>query len=507
MVSKKTQAILISLLLLLNLIIRIPSVPHEKGYDSFFIHALSNSISINGSADWWVNWLSVFGLYPYSYASAVPFSLSGIAQITGLEMEMSILLFCTVLGLFGIFTSYLFAGEIYNSFLFRLIVAVFFSLAPGVMIYTTWEISARGLFIVMFPFFTYLLLKDDNLLIRKLILLMICFALLFASHHYAYLLIPVFGLYIFLNIIGRFPLNKVKETNLSFLFIFFLFLLIFIPFYNRSFIDSGSRYSWIFDALLTNIRYVGPSLVLAVGGFIYLVFKEKNFNEYMFLAVLVLFSPTIYSHTYGPFFLVFFFVFLVSISFKNLLNMATINNKKFILIFIILIIFASVAFSSYYNHNRTGSSESFWYMSDGTYVAGMWGKEHIPDNSRGLDVAFETSRYFAVSEGHPITPIIGAGSLSYHLIDENYIQFTKNSPFSKSYYFDGPFAVKAGTTYYGKIEWLKQTAKRPSDLSGYKYFVEDKFYYKKVTGVVKLESNKIYDGPRIALWSIPTEKE
>ena len=73
------------LLLLLNIIIRIPSIPHEKGYDSFFIHSLANSISYAGVAQWWINWMSVFGLYPYSYASAVPFTLSGISQLTGIS--------------------------------------------------------------------------------------------------------------------------------------------------------------------------------------------------------------------------------------------------------------------------------------------------------------------------------------------------------------------------------------------------------------------------------------
>ena len=46
--SKKIKIKLLFLLFLLNLIIRIPSIPHEKGIDSFFIHSLANSISLFG---------------------------------------------------------------------------------------------------------------------------------------------------------------------------------------------------------------------------------------------------------------------------------------------------------------------------------------------------------------------------------------------------------------------------------------------------------------------------
>ncbi|ABE51688.1 hypothetical protein [Methanococcoides burtonii] len=505
LVSKKTQATLLSLLLLLNFVIRIPSIPHEKGYDSFFIHTLANSITINGTCEWWINWLSVFGLYPYSYASAVPFMLSEIAQMTGLEMEKAILVYCIIAGLLGMFTSYLLAGQIYNDFKFKYIMSLFFSLAPGVMVFTTWEVSTRGLFIVLFPFFIYLLLRIDKT-IKKYILLTICFVLLFATHHYAYFLIPVIVVYFSLNILKKVNIPHFKKNHLNYIFSFAIIALILVPFFERSLVESGSRYAWLIDALITNIRYTGPALILAFGGLVYLLQKKKSFNEIIFLSLLILFLPTIYSLTYGPYFLVLFIVFLASISFGNILNSLAIHKNKLFALFVISIIVFSVAFSSFYNHNRTGDSESYWYMPHETYTAGIWGKNYIPDNSYGLDTAFETGRLFAISEGHPITPSLGPGNLAYGFIDKNDIQYTKNSPFSKQYYFDGPYSSK-GSTYSGRVEWLRQYGKNIEDLEEYTYFVEDKYYYKPIVNIIHSESNKIYDATRIALWEIDVERK
>ena len=76
--TKRVQIGLFVGLIALNIILRIPTVPHEIGFDSFDIHILANSISAFGEARWWVHPLSVVGFFPLSYASSVPFILSGI---------------------------------------------------------------------------------------------------------------------------------------------------------------------------------------------------------------------------------------------------------------------------------------------------------------------------------------------------------------------------------------------------------------------------------------------
>jgi len=84
-------------------------------------------------------------------------------------------------------------------------------------------------------------------------------------------------------------------------------LFIALPFFTRSLVDSGSRYSWLITSSITIIRQVGPALLLAMGGFIYtLLKKNKSKKELFTLTILVLFIPAVYSHTYGAYILLLF---------------------------------------------------------------------------------------------------------------------------------------------------------------------------------------------------------
>ena len=78
----RTKVILFSLLIMLGLIFRYPTTPHEIGWDSFTVHLMANSISEFGYAKWWLHPASVIGWYPYSSVSAVPFLLSGISPVS-----------------------------------------------------------------------------------------------------------------------------------------------------------------------------------------------------------------------------------------------------------------------------------------------------------------------------------------------------------------------------------------------------------------------------------------
>src|SRR4030067_2271290 len=107
--STRTKILLFALLALINIILRIQAAPYEIGYDSFFIHIIANSISEFGYAKWLLHPLSVFGLYPFSYSSSVPFILSGISQISGLEMHSIVFIFGMILGILSMMTAYIMA--------------------------------------------------------------------------------------------------------------------------------------------------------------------------------------------------------------------------------------------------------------------------------------------------------------------------------------------------------------------------------------------------------------
>ncbi|KKG37564.1 hypothetical protein DU52_20265 [Methanosarcina mazei] len=501
--SRRTKFQLMGLLLALNIIIRIPSIPHEKGYDSFFIHTLANSISSFGEAKWWINWMSIFGLYPNSYSSAVPFTLSGISQVMGIEMEKTILFFCVIIGIFGMFTAYVFAERIYNNFLFKYTMSLFFSLAPGFMLFTTWEVSTRGQFVAFFPLFIYILLKED-LKIKKYILSLVCFIFIFSTHNYAYFLVPISGLYILLKITQKIKPEFFKNPHIGYIFVLLFIASLIYPFFTGLFISSGSRYSWVLGAITTNIRQTGPLMLFLPGGLIYIFLKKKTL-ELMFMSLItILLAPIFYSQIYGPFILILIFVFLVSVAYNNFLKV-TINSKhKLLTLGVIITILFLVSFSSFYNHYRTGGSDSFWYMQESTYASGMWAKNHVPENTRGLDTGFETGRFFAISEGHPITISQDPANLAYGWINESDMVIEKNSPMSLNYYFDGPYSVKGGTTFIGSIEWLKYTANKIRTLKEFDYFIQDKNQYRPVDDVVEREASMIFDSPRISIWKIPS---
>lgn len=503
-VGRKAKLILLSLLVLLNLVLRIPSIPHEKGYDSFFIHSLANSISIFGDAQWWINWLSVFGFYAYSYASAVPFILSAIHQLTSMEMELAILLYCVITGILSIFTAYILAGRIFPDFLFRFGVALFFSIAPGVMLFSTWEVSTRGIFIILLPLFIYLLLSDIKLG-KKALLICLLLTFQFSVHHYGFILLPIIMVFVTFKLLEKTPYFNLINSKSHYFILLLSFVLLGLPFVSRSLVDSGSRYSWLITSSVTILRQTGPMLMLALGGYFFTLFKKgRSLKELYLLCILTMFIPVIYSHAYGAYILLLFIILFIGIAFFNVTKVT--SHKKMISFCLIAFIIMSVAFSGFFNHNRTGGSSEFWYMDDETYVAGMWGRIHVPDNSYGLDTAFETGRMFAVSEGHPITPSLGAGNLAYGFLNESDIEYVQHSYLESAFYFEGPYTAKSGTTVAGKLEWLRQATTTIGELEDFEYFVQDRYYAKPVTGVVTQYYNKVYDNPRLVIWQYNHEK-
>lgn len=500
-VSKRSKAILLFLLFVLNVIIRIPSIPHEKGVDSFFIHLLATSLSLYGEARWWINKFSIFGFFPYSYASSTPYSLSGIQQLANISMEHSILLYCILLGLFSMFSMYLFAGALYNNFLFKYIASMSFSLSQGILLYTTWEVGGRGVYLIFVPLFLYLLLTNkgscpqvtenreqknfsafssntvgvfvfskliNNLWTRpnkiwnfkKGILLLILFLFLFATHHYAFFTIPLLISYLFLNVSKKFDSKKLSKHS-THIYIILLIISLIFPFFGGLFIEGGSRYAWIVDAAITTSRWIGPLILFTAGGLVStLQKKQKRFGDWFILISLLFFIPMLYSQIYGKFLVIPLVIVFISIAIMNIINL-DVKSKNSLKIFLVLILLLTVSFSSFFNHARTSDSSSNWYMSDETYSGGIWAKNYVPEGSRALAPAGTDGvdsllcrRFSSVSEGHLNIATEGATNLAYGLVDPSSIQYVSNSFLSKEFYFEGPFVSQDEQSLLGTTNWI-----------------------------------------------------
>ncbi|MHC1755342.1 MAG: hypothetical protein AB9861_07915 [Methanosarcina sp.] len=512
-ISQRKKVIFFVLLIILNTILRIPSIPHQKGADSFFVHSLANSITYFGQANWWVNWLSVFGLYPYSYASAVPFSLSGIAQLTGLtglQMEKTILIFSFILGLFSILTAYVLAGVIYNDFLFKYLTALFFSISQGVMVFSTWEISARGPFIIFLPFFLFILIK--KLKLRKTILLLIILNVFLASiHHYFYFGLILLTIFIILKLLSKIDLTSNRDYHLTYMYIIALIASLTFPFFTRALIEAGSRYQWVLTALMINIRYVGPILIYFFGGLLYLIFKQdKKFEEIYLLAILVVLIPTMYSHLYGVFILLTIIIIFTSLGFRNLLvSYERQPHKKISIIFTVLILISFSAFSGFYNHTRTGDSQNYWYMPEVTYKAAEWSNIYIPEYAHGFAFGGDTWRLSPTSDAHPLVPTLNVQILAYKLMNESDIQMDEVSPSSLDYYFEGPYVIKSMTDVGGVVNWLTtlqdiddERATNIINRFNVTYVIEDVYSRKTIMNSIEEKKNNIFNNGRIKIWTI-----
>ena len=503
----KNKVIIFALLVVLNIVIRIPSIPHEKGSDSFFVHSLANSITMYGQANWWESWLSIFGLYPLSYASGIPYFLSGISQLANIDMEITILVFSLVLGIFSLFASYLLGNMLYPDSIFKYIFAFLFSVSQGVLIFTTWEVSTRGPFIALFPLFLYLLLKFSNgsrLKIGALLLMLLI--LLFSIHKFSYFAALSLGLMVFLLLTRnriKIPSN-LQTIGYTALFSFFMLL----PFFKRSLVPfAGSRYDWILEIFIVQVRHVGPLTLLVFGGLVYMLLKQPKRKEESFILLLCAFLlPIIYSDIYGHFVYLIFSILLVSIALTNILNVPSKHFKTFA----ILLLICSVSFSGFYNHWRTGESAEEWVMDDKTYVSAKWANQYIDDTAGAFGNGDRTMRRFmAISDGSPRVLLDSISALTYGFVNFSEIDVQKRSSLSSSYYFDNPYFAGDFHSTDGNVNWVLiqenidyRSSKEIYDKYDLSYLIMDTKYPEPVFESVYEKKISVYDNSRIKIWII-----
>lgn len=499
-----------------------PSIPHEKGYDSFFIHSLANSISNYGVANWWINWMSAFGLYPYSYASAVPFTLSGISQLTEIRMEISILLFCVFLGLFSIFASYSLATVIYNSFLQRFIFATAFSLSAGMINLTTWEITTRAQIIVFFPLLLYLVFQVIKVKLKFIPLYIITSILLLATHHFIYIMIFYSGLIIICSLIYKFNLRanlpqiqktNLKKINLNYIYISTILLIIISIFLFGSkwgLISSGSRYAWIIDIIIITARNVGVMLPLAFGGLIYIIFKKNKLLEEW--AILICLIPTLvfsFNQIYGYLTIYLFAILLAGTGFFNIIKNQK-RSKTIIISTIIMFLILNVAFSAFFNHYRLGMSKgsSEWYMKEETYMTGEWIRDNVGWDKKAIANSIgEGNRLYASYGGQPALYLDDISNYANGFIILNESNIKNNSLFSQSYYFDGPYVLKSGTTSLGTYGWVSmfpltsEHVQKFINNNNISYFFEDQYSSNPLFNSLHENKNAIYSSGRKRIWT------
>ena len=520
--SKRALYVLIILLIILNIILRYPTTPHEIGWDSFAIHIAANSVSEFGYAKWWIHPASIFGFYPYSYASVVPFVLSGISQCAGLGMESTIWLFCVLIGISSAFTAYLMAGAIKDNNLFKYLVAFAYSTSTGILWLTTWSVSTRGIFIVLLPLFIYLLMKCRTSTAKYSTLTFILLVVLVTTHHLFYFIIPLAIAYFIVTIFYKLK-RSIKFDRFSKKVVYFALPICFIglfaiPFFTRSFIEGGSRYVWLEMQLFEYARMIGLLGVFIVGGLIYLMLKhDKSFEEWFLIIALLILTPLLYVRVYTKWFFLAFAFLLIGISLSNIAKAHT-SKKKNAAVFIVILLLLSASFTGYYQylHFLNEENPNKRYMEERTYVGALWINDNVNEDKNvfaGEYGSYIPSRIFAISE---VPTLTGASfnDLSYGFVDPNKLEIEQvYSPLSVGFYLHNPYReVRAGTRWYvSAIEFTDinrrgSYAQRYVPMFNLSYFVENEDVSSKFSKSVQQTRDNIYNNGKIRIWDLEEGK-
>ena len=532
--SLRTKIVLMGLLVLLGLIFRYPTTPHEIGWDSFAVHLMANSISEFGYAKWWLHPTSVIGWYPYSGSpSAVPFLLSGISQCLSMDIESVMLLYSMILGILAIFGAYLVAGAIWNNDIFKFLVAIVFSASPGILAKTTWTGHARTLFIIALPLFIYLLLRTRTFKLRFSILTFVILALLLTTHHYIYFTIPIIIGYLIIVMVYKSG-NYVKSIripeNFANFAVFASFSIMFlIPYFKRSlwWTDpemaragvGASIYAWISSVMLPGyVRYIGILIIFIVGGYMYLLFKRnKKFGEWFLLIALASLAPFLYISTYMKWFIAPFASLLIGVALTNIAIAGMrkephIEKRKYAVSFVVILLLLSVSFTGYYQylHFLNDPDPHTRYMEERTYVGALWMKDNINKDKNMIAEGYICNRIFSISEVPTLTGVAPA-DLAYGFVDPNKLEIKQiHSPFSVAFYFHEPYkAINHSLTASVVDEILNNDINnwgnwgiRAIPEFNLSYYVENKDLSNTFTRSVGQIKNNLYDNGKIRVWSL-----
>lgn len=386
--SKKNKIILLFLLVAINITIRYPNIPHAAGADTFLVYGMANSISSEGYAKWVIHPASFFGQYPLSYPSALPFSLSGISQIFGFDVEHAILFFDMILAIFGLFAAYLMAKAMVDDDFFAFIVAFTFSLSPAFINFTYWGASSRNMFIAILPISIYFLFKIKKMLDLKLFIWIIFFVLLVAVHK-MFLFLPII-VFIYLFSLLMFKINthiekrSVSNSHIHFFYISLIILALFfiIQFTEFSPVGSGKTYNYqtgrffsgtdTFTIILNMFTdYIGNSGILILIGWIGLykmmIRQNKNFYDVFVVILLMVFSSILLFGMYVSLFMLPIFSILIGISLIEIYKIFS-NRQKIFCGFLTICLIISIGFSIFMLKTSEGTYLSEKEFNTGNFI-------------------------------------------------------------------------------------------------------------------------------------------
>jgi hypothetical protein len=225
--SRRTVFVSLIAVIILSVIVRYPLVDHERHQaDSYFIHYLSQVMVSEERAPWTLNPLSYFGYYPFSYPSGVPFLISECSMLTGLSVEVCVLLLGVILAMMFVLVMFCIGREFLNRMEFVLLAVLLASLAPRFVDNTYWVGSARGPLAVLMSLAVFAMLRSSSTRDSRLLIPAVLFTFVsFASHHMAVLFALLGAGYVVAVIFVEYLKRLNPAVRAKMVYILFLLLL------------------------------------------------------------------------------------------------------------------------------------------------------------------------------------------------------------------------------------------------------------------------------------------
>jgi hypothetical protein len=190
--------LLLLFIVLVNLAVRFPFTPHPLGSDTYQILLMADVITEHGAGSWQLSPLSYAGYYPYSYPTGYPALVSALAQMTGLAAELVIYLTSLALSIVACLGAFVLGHRYTSDPRAALACALIYSTIPVFIAMSNWQITARGPFLALLPFFLLALVARLGPWKKTLLVLLLLFTAL-ALHRMSILLVPVILLHLLLR--------------------------------------------------------------------------------------------------------------------------------------------------------------------------------------------------------------------------------------------------------------------------------------------------------------------
>jgi len=424
---KKAEIIMLIFALLISVILHFPLVPHEMGWDSFYIHRAADSIIYYHQIKWLVNPLSFVGYYPYSYPSGVITLLAELSSLAGIDMEHTILLFTFLEGILAVLYSFYLGKKLFPIGNGKWIFVFLSALSPGLLYFTLWTVSTRGFISILFVLLIYLILETKGFFhstkSKKFALLTLIFLFISPTIHRLWIfIIPFIVIFLIVRvIITKWNIHKNLKYSIILVLAFVLVISVFLLlsfFYSKTFnyfvhYNIYEPYTYYLMGLHYG-RLNGPLIFILPLGLFYAI-KEKRENIFYILLFAIMLLPLYYISSYTA--VISYVVFPIFISYGILKLSLFLKEKRkhgnnygkkvstlaVISLITINIIFAGIV--QYYHPNITGRERyGETYMEEGTYNAGIWLKHsYHPERRDTIIVNYNPERFVSISQDQSIS--------------------------------------------------------------------------------------------------------